>query len=215
MLELTWETDKTLLYGSVVPFVYNIWVNRSLHPWPTSSAAYCQGNYEAKNGHTAAVEPGGGGWGWGGGWGCYWGKKRQNRKKKRESTITGVGEVGMWQNDHPNTFLKMLMWTWLSTPVHHTRCQNDHKEEVVFLWQVDLIITSSWDGLCISSIHRLCPLSFICLVIAFFIYCYKTITFQICWSELLQTRWTHTQRRQEYAAHYRCLYLSLSSLNVI
>lgn len=37
MLELTWETDKTLLYGSAIPFMYNIWVNRSLHPWPTSS----------------------------------------------------------------------------------------------------------------------------------------------------------------------------------
>lgn len=24
MLELTWETDKTLLYGSAIPFMYNI-----------------------------------------------------------------------------------------------------------------------------------------------------------------------------------------------
>lgn len=55
MLELTSETDKTLLYGSAIPFMYNIWVNRSLHPWPTSSRAYCRENYEAKNGHTAGA----------------------------------------------------------------------------------------------------------------------------------------------------------------
>lgn len=54
MLELTWETDKTLLYGSAIPFMYNIWVNRSLHPWPTSSVAYCQGNYGSKNGCATA-----------------------------------------------------------------------------------------------------------------------------------------------------------------
>lgn len=43
MLELTWETDKTLLYGSAIPFMYNIWVNRSLHPWPTSSRSLLPG----------------------------------------------------------------------------------------------------------------------------------------------------------------------------